>query len=479
MRRFIRVIKWVVGISLVLVLVVGGLAAFIAPKVAGAMAKSREAAKGPEVDVLPVAMGHLTRIISAPGSVVAKTQVNITSRVSAKIIELPFEAGDEVREGDIIVQLDSEDLQARLQSARARLLADEAALRAAEAQLISEQAGLKGMKATLDKSVADLERAQELFKSGDISEADLDQAVSSRDQQRAGYESRVAGIEGVKANVEAARAGVAVAQADVDQARENLEYATIRSPMTGVIVNVFSKVGEVALGTIQNQGATIMQIADLSEMLVKARVAEVDVAQVKEGNHTKVYVNGYPDEVFDGTVRRIALGNQIAGDGTSYFDTEINLHLAEGRRIFAGLTANVEIEVETLEGVMVVPSQAVVDRRVDELPPDVKKSSDALDTERTFTRAVFVLDEKGEKALLRPVRVMASNLRETAVSAGVREGDRVIIGPLRAVQALAHDKGVRVRGTEKEGEKEGDDVMTAEDGQETTSSEQAAAGGAG
>lgn len=479
MRRFIRIMKWVVGITLVVVLVVGGLAAFIAPKVAAAVAKSRDAARGPEVDVQPASLGSLTRIVSAPGSVVAKTQVNITSRVSAKIVELPFEAGDDVHEGDVIVKLDSEDLQARLESAKARLLADEAALKAAEAQLVSEQAGLKGMKATLDKSVADLERAQELFKSGDISEADLDQAVAARDQQKATYEARVAGIDGVKANVEAARAGVAVAQADVDQARENLEYATIRSPMDGVIVNVFSKVGEVALGTIQNQGATIMQVADLSEMLVKARVAEVDVAQVQEGDHTKVYVNGYPDEVFDGTVRRIALGNQIASDGTSYFDTEISLHLEEGRRIFAGLTANVEIDVETLEDVLVVPSQAVVDRRVDELPPEVKESSDALDKERTFTRAVFVLDDKGEKALLRPVKVTASNLRETAVAAGIKEGDRVIIGPLRAVQELAHEKTVRVRGTEKDGEKKDDDVMTAEDGKETTSTKQAGAGGAG
>lgn len=474
-----RVMKWVLGVALVLAIVVGGLAAFIAPKVAAAVAKSREAARGPEVDVEAAGLGELTRIVAAPGSVVAKTQVNITSRVSAKIIELPFEAGDDVREGDVIVRLDAEDLQARLESARARLLADEAALRAVEAQLISEEAGLKGMKASLDKSVADLERAQELFKSGDISRADLDQAVAARDQQRASYEARIAGIDGVRANVEAARARVAVAQADVDQARESLEYATIRSPMEGVIVNVFSKVGEVALGTIQNQGATIMQIADLSEMLVKARVAEVDVAQVREGDHVEVYVNGYPDEVFEGTVRRIALGNQIAGDGTSFFDTEIALHLAEGRRIFAGLTANVEIEVETLEGVVVVPSQAVVDRRVDELPPEVKDSSEALEADRTFTRAVFVLDEKGERALLRPVRVAASNLRQTAVSAGVKAGERVIIGPLRAVQELAHEKGVRVRGAEEEGEGQGPEgVMTAEDGDEEAP-KQAEASGAG
>lgn len=473
MRRLIKVIKWVVGVGFVLLLVVGGLAAFVAPKIAAAIAEQRQASEGPEVDVQEAALGELTRIVTAPGAVTARTQVNITSRVSAKIVELPFEAGDEVREGDMIVRLDAQDLEARLESAKARLLADEASLKAAEAQLISEEAGLLGTKAMYDKAVADLERAQELFSSGDISQADLDQALAARDQQKAAYNARVASLEGVRANVEAARARTAVAQADVDQAEENVNYATILSPMDGVIVNVFSKVGEVALGTIQNQGATIMQIADLSEMLVKARVAEVDVAQVAEGQRVDVYINGYPHEVFPGTIRRIALGNQIAGDGTSFFDTEVTLHLEEGRRIYAGLTANVDIKVETLGEIVVVPSQAVIDQRVDELPPGVRESSDVIEEGRSFIQAVYVLDETGKKVLLRPVRVAASNLRETAVERGLSAGERVVIGPLRSVQQLAHEKSVRPRGSGDEGEDEGgagDEVMTAEDGGEASSS---------
>lgn len=474
MRRLVRIVKWVVGVGFVVLVVVGGLVAFIGPKIAERVAAQQAEARGPEVDVEPVGVGELVRVVTAPGSVTAKTQVNISARVSAKIIDLPYEAGDEVREGDVIVRLDAEDLEARLESARARLLADEASLKAAEAQLISETAALVGTLASYNKSVADLERAQELHGHGDISEAALDQAMAERDLQKAGYEARKASLEGVRANVEAARARVRVAQADVDQANEALGYATIMSPMDGVIVNVFSKVGEVALGTISNQGAVIMQIADLSEMLVRARVAEVDVAQVSEGQQAKVYINGYANETFGGTIRRIALGNQIASDGTSFFDTEIALHLEEGRRIFAGLTANVDIEVETLTDVMVVPSQAVVDRRVDELPPRVRDSSTALDMERTFTRAVFVHEDG--KAMLRPVRIIASNLYNTAIEAGLEMEEEVIVGPFKAIQSLAHDESVRIRGAEDEAtEEESGEGVIAEDGEdaegESTSTE--------
>ena len=445
--------KWVLGIGFILVLVLGGLALFLGPKIAQAMEQQRESAMGTLVQTASAEKSELKRIVSAPGTVVAKEQVNITSRVSAKILEIPVEAGDDVREGEVIVRLDGKDLEAQLKAAEARLLADRAGLKSAEANLASEEASIIGTKASLDRSIADWERQQELFRSGDIPKSDLDAARAEMDRLQASYNAQQAGLRGVSANVEAARARVDVAQADVDRARENLGFATISAPMDGTITRIMMREGEVVLGTISNAGQVILTLSDLSEMLVMTRVAEVDVARVREGQTAEVEINGYPGEVFEGTLRKLALQSQTSSDGTSNFDAEVVLHL-DGRRIYSGLTANVDIKVETLGDILVVPSQAVLDMRVDELPKDIREGNEHVDRGRTFCQVVYTMHD-GE-AKVRPVSVAASNLQNTALTAGIDAGETVIVGPYRALQGLKDGAKVRLEEDEEGAEDAGE-----------------------
>jgi HlyD family secretion protein len=461
-RRFWKVIRWVAGISVVIAIVFGGAALFIGPKIAAAIAKQKLASMGPEVEVSPATRGALTRVVSAPGTVTAKVSVNISSRVSAEITRLPFEAGDLVRAGDVVVELDAKEYTARLDASKARLLSAEAQQKAAEANVFSEEAALIGVESAYRKAQADLERAQELFGTGDISRAELDNLESLLDQQKASYEARKVSLNGVKAQRDASTAMVAVSRADVTAAQEAVDYCIIRSPIDGVVTKVNSKVGEVALGTIQNMGSTILVIADLSEMLVRAGIAEVDVSKVSEGDAVKIYVNGYPDDTFDGVVRKLALENSVSmSDQTSSFEAEIVMDLGEEERMFAGLTANVDIEVETLADAVLVPSQAVVDIRVDELPQEVRGKSEVLEQGGTFTQAVYVLVD--DEAKVRPVRVQASNLRWTAVDMGLDPEDKVIVGPYRAVLQLTDGKKVRV--LKPEGEEPADAAGVAAEGE--------------
>ena len=448
--------KWVLGIGGVLALVLVVLGVFLGPKIAAAVRAQQEGGLGTLVQVGDAERSELKRIVSAPGAVAAKEQVNITSRVSAKILEIPVEAGDDVREGEMLARLDAKDLEAQLKASQARLLADRAGLKSAEAALASEEANIEGTRASVNRAVADWERQQELFASGDIAKSDLDAVRAEMDRLQAGFNAQQAGLRGVRANVEAAQARVEVALADVDRAQENLEYATIRSPMDGVVTRIMMREGEVALGTISNAGQVIMTVADLSEMLVLTRVAEVDVARVREGQVAEVEINGYPDEVFEGTLRKLALQSQMASDGTSNFDAEVVLHL-DGRRIFSGLTANVDVQVETLGDILVVPSQAVLDMRVDELPKDIREGSEHVDTGRTFCQVVYTMSD-GE-AHVRPVSVAASNLQSTAITGGIEDGESVIVGPYRALQQMKDGGKVRVEEDKKEeetGEDEGD-----------------------
>lgn len=466
MRMVFKVIKYICLTLGVVVLLGVGVGVFFAMDMIEQYELQKVAAKGTEVQTIIAEEGALTRVVAAPGRVEARNSVNITSRVSAKINELLYEAGDLVSEGDVVARLDSKDLEAALEAAQARLQADEASLRSSQATLAAESSVIAGLKAQLDRAVADFERSQMLYESGDISEQQLDADRATLEQREADYQSRIANLKGVEANVEASRARVAVSRAEVSRAQENVDFTVIRSPIDGVITRVDAREGEVALGTIQNVGSTIMVIADLSEMLVMAEIPETDVNRIEEGQSARVSINGFADERFDGTLRKMSLESQAGSDGTNIFRAEIVLHLEE-RRMFAGLTANVDIEVETLEGLIVVPSQAVLDKRIDTLPKEIRDESKVLDMERTFAQVVFVRDASST-ARLRPVKVEASNLRETGVSAGIEVGDEVIVGPFRNLQELEHGEGVSLENTDEEEAQLADDEGEGGESSEAT-----------
>ncbi len=441
MEGVIGFLKWTVGIVLVVALLGGAAAVFLWPRV-NAYWEAQALANQPQaVDVEVVERGELVRTIAAPGTVTPRTEVQIASRVSATIVSIPLLEGDEVKQGDILVELDRKEVEARLSAAEARLLSDEAALKAAEARLAADRANLVGIKSNLDKALADFERNQELHSSGDISLSALETSENELDSRRAAYESAKANLEGSIANVESARANVEVGRADVEQARETLEYTTIRAPIDGVITQVNSREGEVALGTIQNAGTVIMTIADLSEMLVEAQLTEVDAPKVEEGQRVSVYLNPYPGRVFTGRLRRIGLQSRASNDGANVFDAEVVLDPTEDR-LFSGLTANVDIEVERYEDSIVVPSQAVLDKRFDELPLEVR-SSPLIDTSRPRVQVVFVLEDGVAK--MRPVTTIASSIQRTAIESGLEVGEQVISGPFASLRTMEHGDAVEAR----------------------------------
>ncbi|MBL0927700.1 MAG: efflux RND transporter periplasmic adaptor subunit [Phycisphaerales bacterium] len=444
MGKLWRVLKWTTGIGLAVLLIGGGIAVFLVPKVQQIMREQAEKARGEAVVVESASRGALVRTISAPGTVTPTTEVNISARVSARIAELPKPEGSTVKRGDVLVQLDAKELEAALAASEARLLADRSNFKAAEATLASEEARMLEVRATLDKATADFERQSGLYKSGDVSKSQLESFKADFERARAAYQSRAESLNTVRANVEAARARVLATEAEVKQSRENLSYATIVSPIDGFVTQLNAKVGEiVVVGTMNNAGTVIMKVADLSEMLVKARLAEMDVPRVKAGQPAKVNVNGFPDTEFRGTLRRVGLQSRTAtGEQSTFFEGEVVLHLSGSQRVFAGSTANVDIEVETIENSVMVPSQAVQDRRVEDLPESIRLNDANVDRQRTFARVVFVLD--GGKARVRPVKVSASNLTQTALAGGLEPGERVIVGPFKVLQTLTDGKDVRV-----------------------------------
>ncbi len=406
--------KWLVGTFLVFVLICGGAGVYVATN-KGAREKLIALIPKPpptKVRLEKVAKGDVVRRVNAPGAIEPKTKVQISSQVSARVEQLPFREGDTVPAGELVVKLDAREFQARLEQAQA-------GLRAQEAQLLGAQANLTQAK-------ADYDRAETLFGSKDIAKAELDTALAA--------------FQRAQSQVKTTEHNIEVARAQITQAQKDLENCTIRSPIHGRVVKLSAEVGELVLvGTLNNPSSVIMEIADLDNMLMNARVDEANIASVAKGQSCRIYINAYPDTAFEGVVERVGLKREIDRDGTGYFEVEIIVKPREGVTLASGLTSNVDIEVQTVPGVLKIPSQAIVDRRIDELPARLKDHP-LVDRTKAFARVVYTL--KDGKASAVPVRTGASDLTHTVIAEGLKEGEAVITGPFKVLTKLAEGDNV-------------------------------------
>lgn len=409
-------LKWLIGLGVAFVLfllIAGGGAYFFLNSAKGKemMQSFKPGTKAKEVRLAPAERGELIKTVSAPGVIEPETNVKISAQVSARITALPFRAGDEVKAGDVVCRLDAVDLKARVDAAQARLAATRARLGGAEANAIMAN--------------AEFGRSKELFDAGDTPKSDLERA-------EANYLQAVSALDALKAEILSAEAEVVAAQKDLDN-------AVITSPIDGVMTTLNAEVGElVVVGTLNTPGSVIMEIADLSRMLLKAQVDETNIKPVKPGQRAQIYTPFDPEGELTGKVGRINLKREVnQADGTGYFEVEILVDVPEGVRLLSGLTANTEIEVEIFDGVLKVPSQAVLDRRVDELPRELADSSALVDKSKTFARIVFV--ERQGKAVATPVSIGPSDLTHTVILAGLAETDRVVTGPFRELTSLKND----------------------------------------
>ena len=366
------------------------------------------------VRLAEVKKGDLVRTVSAPGRVEPRTKVDISAQVSARIIALPFRDGDAVKKGDVLVRLDAVDLAAALTSA--------------QAQLKAEEARLEGAKASLANASAELGRKRELFGSKDISRAELD--VAEAEYQRS------------EASVSQAVASIDIARANIERAEKDLSNTVIAAEFDGVVTDLKAEVGElVVVGTLNNPGSVIMQVADLGTMLVRARVDEANIAPVAIGQRAKVFINAHPNVVFNGVVERITPLRQQDTDGTAYFEAEVLLEVPEGMRLLSGLTANADIEVQTLRDVLKVPSQAVLDRLVEDLPAGAMANIPTADAAKKYARVVYVMGADG-KSVAKPVGVGPSDLTDTVILQGLAGDEKVVVGPFKVLQEIKGDQAL-------------------------------------
>ena len=350
-----------------------------------------------------VRRGNIENSVLANGMLQASKLVSVGAQASGQIINLPVTLGQQVKQGELIAQIDSLTQQNTLNEALASLKSNQAQYRAKQAQINQakqEFARQQAMLAEKASSKADFESAQATLL---VYQAELDQLTAQQEQ--------------VKLSVESAQL--------------NLGYTTIKAPMDGMVVYTAVTVGQ----TVNSSQATptIVELADLSKMTVKAQISEADVIKVKPGQAVYFTILGQPQKRFNATLRAIEPGPTIMdGDDSNmtssdtdaiYYNGLFDVENPDGI-LRIGMTAQVSIILEQGEDVILVPSQI--------LQPNHGKRSG-------FRVPVLVNDE----IEYRNVTVGINNKVNAEITKGLEEGDQIILGTGGSTNTVSNQRGNR------------------------------------
>jgi HlyD family secretion protein len=395
--------------------------------------------------------GELIEFVSAPGEIEPKTKVEISAKVTARIIELPYDEGNSVTCGDpcatppvpasMLVRLDSKDLESQLLSAEASRAAQAAQIEVERARIEGQKADITGLEASLKQAQRDLERQKGLLQSQDISQSTFDQTQLKLDDLQAKFNAARHTLEAAYLSLTVLQHNLEAADARIDQARDALSYTTITSPINGVITRLNAEVGELVItGTMNNPGTVILEVADLSKMLLVAQVDEADVGKLELAQKATVHVDAFSDREFKGTIQSIALAHMLSLTRTKYYRTEILLENTD-QKLYSGLTAHVDIETRKHSNILKLPTQAVLGRELDSLPLDIRENSPQVDKSKTFATVVYRCVDG--KAVVTPVKIGQSDLTHTIILAGVTEKDKIVVGPYKVLESIKHDQKIQ------------------------------------
>ncbi len=364
----------------------------------------------PKIDpdkLVKVERMDLARSVVATGKIEPVTKVEIKSKASGIIQSLPVNVGDYVRKGQVICELDKNDLQPRLREAQAAFSVSEAALKSSKADYERYKVEATGPDVPFLKR--DMERARKMFADGLI-------AQNARDDAEKNYELALTRQQSATVNLGVARAAIAKAEAQLEQAKavvarseEDLRNATIVSPIDGVVLSRDREIGDaVSSILVMGSGATlIMTVGNLDEVYVKGKVDESDIGKIWVNQPARIVVEPYKDQKFWGKVTKISpMG--VEKDNVTTFEVRVSIS-NESRKLRALMTANAEIILEERKGVLTIPEGAIV-------------------YNKDRSTAVEVPDptvEKGKRRLA--VATGISNGSKTQILKGLNEGQQVIL----------------------------------------------------
>ncbi len=390
--------RWIyIGIGLVVVLLIAG----------GLIAATRGNTKLDPSKLAKVERGDLAKSVVATGKVEPIIKVEVKSKASGIVTKLFVDAGSRVKKGQLLAQLDKEEIQSQVAQSKAALQAAEANLASSQADWQRAKVDAEGPDVPLLKRAYD--RALNMAKDGVVSQSALDDA--NKNYQLALNKQNVskAQVTVLQAKIAQSQAQVTQDQANLQQLEEQLGYTDIVSPLDGVVLSRDVEMGD-AVSSILVLGSTatlVMTLGDTSQVYVKGKVDESDIGKVYLGQGARIKVESFKDKTFNGVVTKISpMG--VEKDNVTTFEVRVSIN-NPGGELKAEMTANAEIILEEHKGVLQIPEGALI------YDKDKKASVD-------------VPDPKAKDGMRKvAVNIGISNGARTELLSGLKEGDQVVL----------------------------------------------------
>jgi HlyD family secretion protein len=327
-------------------------------------------------DTAAVAPANIMNSITATGTIEPVTSVTVGTQVSGIVSKLFVDYNSVVKKGQVIAELDKTNLMSQLNTAKTQLAT-------AQSQLNYQTANYK--------------RYKTLFEKGLVAADDFDNAKLSYTQ---------------------AKEQVASAKEEVQRAQTNLGYATITSPIDGVVLSKSVEEGQTVAASFSTPELfTIAQ--DLTNMQVVADVDEADIGDVKEGERVTFTVDAYPDDTFEGEVKQVRQEATTTNNVVTY-EVVISAPNAD-LKLKPGLTANVTIYTAERKGVLSVPSKALRFTPQKETVGKMKIVDVANAKNKVWTI-------EGNSIVAHKVNIGMTDGTNTQIVGGIAEGAKVITG---------------------------------------------------
>lgn len=327
-------------------------------------------------DTAAVAPANIMNSITATGTIEPVTSVTVGTQVSGIVSKLFVDYNSVVKKGQVIAELDKTNLMSQLNTAKTQL---------ATAQ------------SQLNYQTANYNRYKTLFEKGLVAADDFDNAKLSYTQ---------------------AKEQVVSAKEEVQRAQTNLGYATITSPIDGVVLSKSVEEGQTVAASFSTPELfTIAQ--DLTNMQVVADVDEADIGDVKEGERVTFTVDAYPDDTFEGEVKQVRQEATTTNNVVTY-EVVISAPNAD-LKLKPGLTANVTIYTAERKGVLSVPSKALRFTPQKETVGKMKIVDVANAKNKVWTI-------EGNSIVAHKVNIGMTDGTNTQIVSGIAEGTKVITG---------------------------------------------------
>jgi membrane fusion protein, macrolide-specific efflux system len=341
--------------------------------------------------IVPVKRGDLAIEVIETGKVQPRERVEIKSKVAGQVEQVFVVEGQHVKRGQPLLRIDATDFRRDVARAQAEV-------ERAVADIAQVQNGLEYAKLNLDRRKKGLENRG-------TSQADVDLAENELHSKEVGIKTAQSTLTGLKVALGAAE--------------DRLRYTQINSPIDGTIIEKGIRVGEVVTPGVQAtfEGKALLTVADLSTLIVRAELNQIDVAKVILEQKVSLTLDALPGKTYEAKITKIAPASTTPkGKDVDVFPVEATLTTADVA-IKPGMTADVRIHIETRAKVLSLPIEAVV-----------KESG------KSWISKVTTNDKGLQKADKLEVKLGARNDREVEVLSGIAEGEKVLIKPASSAE---------------------------------------------